>query len=82
MTVSQGLVLVVYGNRVDGRNGHQWFRITRRNVFDLARNLSSLPNFYYAKIYKYHRIKKGVGNPEYQIGYIHWDKWGILQVRI
>lgn len=82
MTISQGLVKVVYGNRVDGTSHFVWHRISRRKWYSLERYYGSLPNFYYAKVYEYKRLGKRRGYVKKQLGYIHWDKDGILTSKI
>lgn len=82
MTISQGLVKVVYGNKIDGASHFAWHRISRRKWSSLERYYGSLPNFYYAKVYEYNRLGKRRGHVTKQLGYIHWDKDGILTTKI
>ena len=82
MTISQGLVKVVFGNKIDGVSHFVWHRISRRKWSSLERYYGSLPNFYYAKVYEYNRLGKRRGHITKQLGYIHWSKDGILTTKI
>ncbi|RIV68719.1 hypothetical protein D2U88_16145 [Flagellimonas aequoris] len=82
MTISQGLVKVVFGSKENGATHFVWHRISRRKWSSLERYYGSLSNFYYAKVYSYKRLGKRKGYPIEQIGYIHWDKDGILTTTI
>ena len=62
-TISQGLVKVVYGNRVDGVSHFVWHRISRRTWRSLESYYGKQPNFYYAKVYEYKRLGKRRGHP-------------------
>ncbi|MGX1930211.1 hypothetical protein [Flagellimonas sp. 2504JD4-2] len=81
-TISQGLVKVVYGNKIDGVSHFVWHRISRRKWHSLESYYGNQPNFYYAKVYEYKRLGKKKGHPVNQIGFIHWDKDGILTTKI
>lgn len=78
MTVSQGLVKVVFGNKIDGASHFVWHRISRRKISSLERYYGRQNNFYYAKIYEYKRLGKRKGYVTKQLGYIHWSNDGIL----
>lgn len=82
MTISQGLVKVVFGSKEMGANGYKWYRITRRDLDSLASSLSRLPNFYYAKVYRYERHRRNQGQAKEQLAYIYWDKDGFLTTKL
>ena len=82
MRISQGLVKVVFGTKENGQSHFKWYRISRTNLLTIANRYSSLPNFYYAKVYEYERLGKRKGNVKHQIAYINWDKYGTLQAKL
>ena len=82
MRIKQGIAFVAFGTKETGKTGYDWFRLSRRKVDDLARSLSRLPNFYYAKIYLYKRLGKGKGYPiKPHVAYIYWNKDGFLTTK-
>ncbi|MCR9263056.1 MAG: hypothetical protein NXH86_02805 [Flavobacteriaceae bacterium] len=81
MTISQGTAIVAFGVKGAPPTGFKKYRLTRRNIDSLARNLSSLPNFYYAKIFRYERLGRNKGFNREQVAYIYWDKDGFLTVK-
>lgn len=81
MRIKQGLVKVVFGNKIDGVSHFVWYRISRRRLEQLADYLSKQNGFYYAKVYEYQRLGKRKGNVQNQIAYIYWDKHGFLNYK-
>lgn len=76
-TISEAVVKVVTGNKEN--SSHVWWRKSRTKWNTLENQLFKVPNFYYAKVYRYKRIKgmKRNGEVGEQLGYIYW-KEGIL----
>jgi hypothetical protein len=80
-TINEAIVKVVIGKK--GNTQHKWWRKSRTKWRALENQLFKVPNFYYAKVYRYEPIgrkKKGKrrdGVVHEQIGYIYW-KDGIL----
>lgn len=70
-TISQGLILVVFGDKTKGKTHHKWYRVTRRKFTSVESYFTKLPNFYYAKLYVYHRLGKKKGHIGDQIAYIY-----------
>jgi len=78
MTISQGLVKVVFGSKENGQSHFVWWRISLTKWQTVVNRLGSQTNLYYAKIYDYKRLGRKKGNVGKQIGYVYWDKDGIL----
>lgn len=71
MTISQGLILVHYGSKETGVVRKKWFRVSRRKWSSMVNYFSRANDFYYAKVFEYHRTGKKQGYIGQKIGFIY-----------
>jgi len=76
-TISEAVVKIV--TKTGESTQTKWWRKSRTKWSTLETQCFKVPNFYYAKVYRYERIKgmKRNGKVHEQLGYIYW-KDGIL----
>lgn len=80
-TINEAVVKVVTGEKAN--TSFFWWRKSRTKWRTLENQLFRVPNFYYAKVYRYERKRgqKGKGTTHEQIGYIYW-KDAVLTTKI